>query len=221
MRKIKLLLVDNSEIFCEGLAKVLQYNSIISVVWTLNTVSKAVEAARKHKPDIVFIDIQSPQSSNVETIQRIRQILPHTHIIVLTYSETSTDFFSAISAGATGYILKDISSENFVKMLSLVLEGNLVIASPMAKNVIELLKFVDSRRHQAKVEGINLLSKQERAVLTLIMKGASNKTIASMLYISENTVKVHVHNIMDKLNAHNRVEARLCALQEGLLLSFP
>jgi len=217
MRKIKLLLAGSSTIFCEGLAKLLESQPNIEVVWTSSSVSEVVEAATKYKPDVVLTDIQSSQSTSVKTIQRVRQVLPNVPIIVFTHSNASTDFFSAISAGATGYILKDTSFETFLKMIALGAEGNLVITPPIAQNVIEVLKFVDSRRCHARVEGISLLSKQEKAVLTLMARVNTNKQIASTLFITENTVKVHVRNIIHKLSAHNRVEARVCAILAGLL----
>jgi len=217
MRKIKLLLADNSAIFCEGLDKLLQSQPNIEVLWTSSSVSEVVEAATKYKPDVVLTDIQSSQSSNVKTIQRIRQILPNVPIIVFTYSTENIDFFAAISAGATGYILKDTSFETLLKMIALGAEGNLVITPPIAQDVIEVLKFVDSRRCHARVEGISLLSEQEKAVLTLMARGDTNRQIASILFITENTVKVHVRNITRKLSAHNRVEARICAILAGLL----
>jgi len=217
MRKIKLLLADNSAIFCEGLDKLLQSQQNIEVLWTSNSVSEAVKAATKYNPDVVFTDIQSSQSSSVETIQRIRQVLPNVPIILFTHSNASTDFFLAVSAGATGYILKDISFETFVKMIALAAEGNLIITPPMARSVIELLRFVDSRKRQAKVEGISSLSEQEKAVLALIVENATNKEIAETLFLSESTVKVHVRNIIRKVHARNRVEVRVCAIEQGLL----
>ena len=214
---MKLLLVSSSKIFCEGLASLLESKHSIDVVWTASTPSEAVEAAAKHRPDAVVVDIQFSQSSNVEAIQRIRQILPDTRVIVFTPSISSTDFFSAIKAGATGYIPTDTDVESFVEKIALVIEGNLLVSPPIAEMVIDVLKFVDSRRHQASVESIKLLSERERAVLALIAKGATNKQIASILFLSENTIRVHVRNIMQKLRARNRMEARVCAIIAGLL----
>lgn len=217
MKKIKLLLAGSSTIFCEGLTKLLESQSNIEVVWTSNSVSEVVKAATKYKPDVVLTDIQSSQSTSVKTIQRVRQVLPNVPIIVFTHSNASTDFFSAISAGATGYILKDTSFETFLKMIALGAEGNLVVTPPIAQTVIEVLKFVDSRKCHARVEGISLLSEQEKAVLSIMARGDTNKQIASILFITENTVKVHVRNIIHKLSAHDRVEASACAIEQGLL----
>lgn len=217
MREINLLLIHSPGIFCQGLVKLLESEPNINVARTSSSPREAVEAARTHKPDAVLIDIDSSQPICIEVISHIRQIVPDTCIIVLTNSKASADFFSAIKAGATGYIFKDSDFENLVKAITLVAEGNLVIASPMARNVIGILKFTDERRHQATVEALNLLSEKEKAVLALIVKCAPNKEIASTLFISENTAKVHVRNIMQKLHARNRMEARVCAIEAGLL----
>jgi len=217
LRKTKLLLVDSSQIFCEGLANLLQDEQSIDLVWMSNTGSEAVETAKREKPDVVAIDIQSCQSDNIETIKLIREILPSGRIVAFTRSRAGADFFAALVAGATGYILKDTSFKSFIKMIALAAEGNLVITPPMAENIIEILKYTDASRYEAQANGIRLLSEQEKQVLALIVENASNKGIASTLFLSENTVKVHMRNIMHKLHARNRVEARICAIEEGLL----
>lgn len=219
MRKVNSLLADSSEIYREGLAKLLQLEPTINVVSTCSTALEAIEAARVQRPDVVLVDIEFPEGNNITVISHIHEVAPDTRIIILTNSKSSIDFFSTIKAGATGYLLKDGDFKNLVRAISLAAEGKLVIDPPIATLVLEALQSLDRYRHRAKLEGINLLSQHEKAVLVLMARAATNKEIASTLFISENTAKVHVHNIMQKLQAHNRLEATICAIETGLLHS--
>lgn len=220
MSKIRLLLLDSVEIFREGLAKLLRSEPNIDVVATSSTLFEAAEAARAHKPDVVLIDIESSGGHNTELMQRILEIVPGTRIIVLTHSTAGSDFFSAIQAGATGYILKGTSFENLVKTIVLAAEGKLIIDPPIAVIAVEALRSLNEHKHEANSTQISLLSQQEKAILALMAHDASNRQIASALHISENTVKVHVHNIMQTLHARNRLEATVCAIEEGLQCSL-
>ncbi len=216
MQKIKLLLVGRLDIFQKGLTKLLQAEPNIDIVSTSSRISEVLEAARVHKPDIVLIDIVSSEES-IELVPPIQQIVPDVPIIALTFSTAPRDFFPAIKAGATGYIFRDNNFEDLVKIIALTVEGKLVIDPPIATVVLRALQFLDKHRHLAKPEAINLLSKCEKAVLCLMMQCVDNKEIASTLFTTENTVKAHVHNIMHKLQARNRLEATICAIEEGLL----
>ena len=130
------------------------------------------------------------------------------------------NLFSAISTGATGYIFKDISYENLLKTIDLVNEGQLVLSRHVVKLVVGALKFLYERRHRAEPSYISLLTEQEKTILRLIAQDATNKKVATTLHISENTVKVHVRNILAKLQARNRLEASISAIEEGLVYKY-
>ena len=219
MSKIRVLLVETWEIFCGGLLKLLQSESSINVVSVSNKVSQAVKATRAHKPDVVITDIQSSKGSSVELIQHIHEVMPDAHIIVLTHSTKMADFFSAVKAGATGYISKSSSYKSIVKIIAFAAEGKLIIDPPVAEIVIRGFKILDEYRHGAQLNFLNTLSKQERAVLALMAHGATNSEIGSALFITKNTVKIHVHNIMHKLHAHHRLAAMACAIEDGMQFS--
>lgn len=216
-KKVNLLLVDSFQLFREGLAKLLQSEPNIQVVSTSSTISEALEAARVYKPDVVLMDIESPEGNGIEQISRIHEVVPEAVIIVLTHLKSNAAFISTIRAGARGYILKNSNVENLVKTIALAAEGKLVVDPPLATLVIDIINSLNHRRHLAKPECIDLLSKREKAVLALIARDATNREIASALFTSESTVKVHMRNIMRKLEAHNRSEAAACAIEEGLL----
>lgn len=219
MPKIRLLLVDSSEIFREGLVNLIQSKSNIDVVSVSNKASQAVKAARAHKPHVVLTDIESSEGSGIELIRHIHEVVPDTHIIMFAHPKAKALFFYAVRAGVTGYISKDSSLESLVKTITLAAEGKVIVDLPVAKTVVAALQSLNGFRHEAIPERINLLTKQERKVLVLVAQDNSNKEIAEALFTTEDTVKVHVHNIMHKLAACSRLEATICALEEGLQYS--
>ena len=214
--KMKLLLIDNYEVFRKGLANLLESEPNIDVVSTSSTASEVIEVVGKHKPDIVLIDPELFES--IDVVSRIQQVVPKVRIIVLTHSNASTDLLSAMSTGAAGYILKDSKYESLLKVITLVTEGKLVIDQSMARLVADVFKFIQDHMHiLIKPEQVTSLTDQEKAILALLAKDATNKEIASSLCVTDNTVKVHVRNIMHKLHARNRLEAAICAIQAGLV----
>lgn len=211
-----MLLVDNYEVFRKGLAHLLESEPNIDVVSTSSTASEVIEVVREHKPDIVLIDPELFESRDV--ISHIQQVVPKARIIVLTHSNASADLLSTMSAGAAGYILKDIKYESLLKIITLVTEGKLVVDQSMARLVADVFKFIHNHTHiMIKPEHITSLTEQEKAILALLTENATNKEIASSLCVTDNTVKVHVRNIMHKLRARNRLEAAICAIQAGLV----
>lgn len=213
--KMKLLLADNYEVFRKGLTNLLESEPNIDVVSMSATASEVIEAIREHKPDIVLIEPELYES--IDVISRIQQVMPKARIIVLTHSKASADLLSTMSAGAAGYILKDSKYESLLKVTTLVTEGKLVIDQSMARLVADVFKFIHDHTHiMIKPEQVTPLTEQEKAILALLAKGATNKEIASSLCVTDNTVKVHVRNIMHKLHARNRLEAGIYAIQAGL-----
>lgn len=210
-------MVDDSEIFREGLVNLIQSKYNIDAVSVSNKASQAVKAARVHKPHVVLMDIDPSEGSGIELIQHIHEVVPDAHIIMFAYPKAKALFFSAVTAGVTGYISKDNSLESLVKMITLAAEGKVIVDLPIAKTVVAALQFLNGHRHEAIPEHINLLTNQERKVLAMMSQDSyTNKDIAEALFSSEDTVKVHVHNIMHKLAAHSRLEAIVCAIEEGL-----
>ena len=205
MAKIRLVLADKNEIFCGGLAKLLESEPDIEAVGTCCTGSEAVESTHKHQPDVILIDLKLSDCNSIEAIQCIHEGVPKTNIIVLTHSETDDDLISATRAGAKAYLAKDINIKSLIKAIILVAEGGVVVSPPMAARLLQEFDFIEESKDAAKLA--TLLSKREQAVLSLVAQGFTNREIATTLCISENTVKVHLRNIMEKLHAHTRQQA--------------
>ena len=215
MVKIRIVIADIEEIYREGLARLLKENLTFDVVATCRTGLEAVESVYKHQPDVILIDTGLPECSSVEVMQRIREGLSKTNIIVLTYSNTDDDLVSAARAGAKAYLSKDVSIGSLIKAVTLVAEGGIVISPPMVAKLLQEFNFLAEGKDATKL--ITLLSKREQAVLSLVAQGFSNREIATTLVISENTVKVHLRNIMEKLHAHTRQQAVSLVGGEALL----
>jgi len=205
--KLKLILADKRGIFREGLAKLLEPEPSMEVVGTCCTGGEVVESANEHQPDVVLIDTELSECSSIEAIERIHERLPKTRIMVLTHSEVNAEFLSTVRAGAKAYISKDISLENLIKAIILVAEGEVVVSPPMAAGLLAEFNSLMEGKEVAKLGDVALLSKREQAVLSLVAQGFTNREIATTLVISEHTVKVHMRNIMEKLNAHTRQQA--------------
>ncbi len=215
MAKIRLVIADKEDIFREGLAKLLESEPDIEVVCMCRTGLEAIECVYKHQPDVILMDIGLPKCSDVEVVQRIHEGLSKTNIIMLTHSETDDDLVSAVRAGAKAYLSKDVSIGNLIKVIILVAEGGFVVSPPMAARLLAKFNFLEEGKDAAKL--VSLLSKREQAVLSLVAQGFINREIATILVISENTVKVHLRTIMEKLHAHTRQQAVSLVGGKGLL----
>ena len=205
MAVIRLVLGDGAEIFAKGLARLLDRQQGIKVECICSTGLEVIESAYKYQPDAILMDIKLSECSGVEVMKHIHEGLPKTRIIVLTHSEADDDIISAIRAGAKAYLSKDISIRNLIKTITLVANGEVVISSPMAVKILGGFSFLEESKDAAKL--IAFLSKREQTVLSLVAQGCTNREIANTLVISENTVKVHLRNIMEKLHAHTREKA--------------
>ena len=205
MAKIKLVIAGKTEIYREGLAKVLGSRPDTEIVCICRTGLGAVESVHKHQPDVILLDTELRECSAIEAMQRIHEGLPKTNIVVLTHSEADDDLISAIKAGARAYLSKDVSMGTIIKAIILVAGGGVVVSSPMAARL--LAEFNSLREDKDAAKLVTLLSKREKEVLCLVAQGFTNKKIATTLVASGNTVKVHLRNIMEKLHAHTRQQA--------------
>ena len=205
MAKIRLVLADKEEIFREGLAGLLESEPYIDLVCICHTGLEAVKSAHKHQPDVILMDLKLSGCNSIEAIQHIHEKVPKTNIIVLTHSEADEDLISVTRAGAVAYLSKDISIGNLIKAITLVANGGVVVSPPMATRLLGEFGSLEESKDAEKLA--LLLSKREQTVLSFVAQGSTNREIANTLVISENTVKVHLRNIMEKLHAHTRQKA--------------
>ena len=205
MAKIRLVLADKSEIFREGLAKLIEHDPDVEVVCTCCAGSEAVESAYEHQPDVILLGSRLSECSGIEVAQRIHEGLPETNIVVLVHSEADEDLVPIAKAGVKAYLSEDISIGDLIFVIGFVAEGGVVVSPPVAARL--LAEFDSLQKDKGAAKLVTLLSKREKETLSLVAQGLTNKEIATTLVISENTVKVHLRNIMDKLHASTRQQA--------------
>ena len=206
-----LLLVDKREIFREGLIRLLASQPGMEVVGACGSGTEAIEKARQLKPDVIILDTEIEGGSS-DVACRIRNSLPNsTQILMLTHSEEHRDLFNSLKCGARGYLTKDATVSDLVKAVSIIAEGGVIISPPMASKMLQELSALNTAEQAKPTDDELQLTKREKEVLTLIGEGATNREIANTLVIAENTVKVHLRNIMDKLQVRSRLQAALIA----------
>jgi DNA-binding NarL/FixJ family response regulator len=212
---IRVLVVDDQELFRRGLVMLLSVEQGISVVGEAGDGEEGVSIAAQVAPDVVLLDIRMPRRSGLEACQSIKQAVPTTKIIMLTVSDEEADLYEAVKSGASGYLLKDSSIEEVAQAVRVVADGQSLISPSMAVKLIDEFKQM-SRPEREHVPGLRLTDR-ELEVLRLVARGLNNREIAKQLFISENTVKNHVRNILEKLQLHSRMEAVMYAVKEKLL----
>jgi DNA-binding NarL/FixJ family response regulator len=214
---IKVLIVDDHALFRRGLQMVLEGEADIDVVGEASDGDEAVQRAQETLPDVVLMDVRMPKRTGIEATAAIKDALPITKILMLTISDEEADLYEAIKAGASGYLLKEISIEEVAGAVRMVHQGNSLISPIMASKLLtEFAAMVKRRDDRVQVPSPRL-THRELEVLKLVAKGMNNRDIGQELYISENTVKNHVRNILEKLHLHSRMEAVVYAVREKLL----
>jgi len=218
MGRIKVLVVDDHALFRRGVTAELASQEGLEVVGEASDGLEAVRKAEEIVPDVIVMDLNMPRCSGLEATQALQTKMPRVNILVLTISENESDLFAAVKFGARGYILKSSEPEELVQAIFRVAQGEVIISPLMATNL--LTEFNDSgagvEREATRETGANL-TPREGEVLQLVAQGATNKEIADSLFISENTVKTHLRNIMEKLHLANRSQAAAYAVKRGLV----
>ena len=212
---VRVLVVDDQELFRRGLIMLLSGDTDIEVVGEASDGITATELAVKTAPDVILLDVRMPRRTGVEACRGIKEAVPSAKIIMLTVSDEEADLYEAVKSGASGYLLKDSSIDEVAQAVRVVADGQSLISPSMAVKLIDEFKQM-SRPERDHVPGLRL-TERELEVLRLVAKGHNNREIARQLFISENTVKNHVRNILEKLQLHSRMEAVMYAVKEKLL----
>ena len=212
---IRVLVVDDQELFRRGLTMLLGQDANIQVVGEAEDGISGTELATTLAPDVVLLDVRMPRRTGVEACRAIKEAVPAAKIIMLTVSDEEADLYETVKNGASGYLLKDSSIEEVAQAVRVVQEGQSLISPSMAVKLIDEFKQM-SRTDKEQSPGLKL-TERELEVLRLVAKGMNNREVAKELFISENTVKNHVRNILEKLQLHSRMEAVMYAMKEKLL----
>jgi len=200
---IKLVVADTMDVVCKGLARLLESESTIQVVGACRTGFELIKLAQREKPDVILLDSEIRAFPYTDSIPLIHRDLPEAKILIFGWPKEERDLSAIIQHEASGYVTRDISFDNLLKTINLIADGELVLSPQMANSVLNTFDGLQKKIHVR----VPLLTNREREVLSLVGKGFVNKDIASTLSISENTVKVHMRNVMKKVCLHTRGEA--------------
>jgi DNA-binding NarL/FixJ family response regulator len=212
---IRVLVVDDQELFRRGLTMLLAQDTDIEVVGEADDGIAGTDLATTLAPDVVLLDVRMPRRTGVEACRAIKEAVPSAKIIMLTVSDEEGDLYETVKNGASGYLLKDSSIEEVAQAIRVVNEGQSLISPSMAVKLIDEFKQMSKPDKQQSTA--LKLTERELEVLRLVARGLNNREVAKELFISENTVKNHVRNILEKLQLHSRMEAVMYAMKEKLL----
>jgi len=212
MKALRILLVDDHEVVRMGLATLLNDLEDVEVVGEAGSADEAIRACERSQPNVVIMDIRRPGNSGIVACREIVQRWPETQVIMLTSFANDELIADAIRAGAVGYVLKQVGTEELMRALDAVRQGAALLDPAVTRRVLAMLR----RQGDEPADPFGQLTSREIAVLKLLAEGKSNIQIAEGLVLSEKTVRNHVSIILDKLNVANRVEAATFAVQHNI-----
>lgn len=203
-RRLRLLVVDDHEVVRQGLVSLLDRRTGFEVVAQAGSVAESVAAASRYEPDLVIMDVRLPDGSGIEACREIRAARPETRVVMLTSYPDEEAVLSAIIAGASGYLLKQIRGRDLVSALESVGRGESLLDPAVTEKVLERVRRMASGSESDELAD---LTAQERKILLLVAEGKTNKEIASDVFLSDKTVKNYVSSILSKLNLQRRTQA--------------
>jgi DNA-binding NarL/FixJ family response regulator len=213
----RLLIVDDHVLFREGLVHIIAHWEDFEAIGEASNGQEALAFARESLPDLVLMDINMPVMNGIEATRIMAREIPSTHIVMLTVSEDEENLFEALKAGARGYVLKNTPSRRLHDLLRGVMHGETPFSGIMATKILDEFNRTDTKALLPKSTPIEPLNEREQEILKQVAAGRSNAEIAERLGLAENTVKKYFHNILQKLQLNNRVEAAVYAVREGLV----
>jgi len=217
MKQIKVLIVHDKEVLREALARLLQERDSSKSVCHCNS-EQAATKADQTKPDLVLMDADSSDRDVTEVVPQIRRSCPKASVAMLTDSADKDRLLSWVDVGVKGFLAEDQPVDDFVKSVDLIARGRMVASPVLSGKFFEEFTKLRKEERLGKTEGLPVVSEREGEVLRLIASGDTNKEIAQKLFIAENTAKVHVSNILVKLELRNRQQAAAYAAEHKLTL---
>ena len=216
-RPIRVVIADDHAIFRRGLKTVLAYEDDIEIAAEAADGEEAVRMSEESVPDVILMDVRMPKRTGIEATKILRDSVPSARIVMLTVSDEDSDLFEAIRAGAVGYLLKEVAIDEIAESIRAVAQGQSLISGSMAAKLLTEFNDLTSRSEKQPKMAAPRLTERELQILKFVAEGKSNKEIGDDLFISENTVKNHVRNILEKLHLHSRMEAVVYAVREKLI----
>jgi two-component system response regulator DevR len=203
-RQLRLLVVDDHEVVRQGIVAMLSRRPNFQVVAEAGTVAEAIDMARHFQPDLVVMDVRLPDGSGIEACREIRANMPQTRVVMLTSYPDEEAVFSAIVAGASGYLLKQVRGRDLVAALEAVGRGESLLDPAVTEKVLERVRRIATG---GATDDLAQLTSQEQKILLLVAEGKTNKEIAAEVFLSDKTVKNYVSSILSKLNLQRRAQA--------------
>jgi DNA-binding NarL/FixJ family response regulator len=213
MGKQRILLVDDHEVVRLGLKALLERNQNFEVIGEASTPREAIEKTKTLSPDVVVMDIRLPGGSGIEACQEITSTYPDIKVIMLTSYAEDEMLFSAIRAGAAGYVLKQIGGEDLVRAIEAVGRGEALLDPAVTQRIFQEVR---KAAKEEEASAFSALTQQEKHVLLLVSEGKTNREIAKALFLGEGTVRNYVSSILSKLGVSNRAEAAAYAVEHNL-----
>lgn len=215
---IRILLIDDHSLFRSGVRQLLQTEADLEIVAEAADGLDGIKRAKEHRPDVALLDLNMPGLSGLETLQLLVQDLPGCAVIILTVSEESDELAQALRDGARGYLIKNIEAEALINAVRRAARGEAVIADIMTDKLVAQFRAQTAMpAHSApSISDRDKLTSREREIVQCLARGESNKEIARHLDVAESTVKIHVQNILKKLNLTSRVQVAVYAVEHGL-----
>ena len=207
----RVLIIDDHPLLRRGVMQLLELENDLEPVGEASDGSEGLQLAQKLDPDLILLDLNMDGMTGVETLRALREQGSEACVVVLTVSDSDEDITNALRAGANGYLLKDMEPEALVAQLRRAAEGEVVISDTLSSSLARAL----TKDRPTSESNLDTLTAREREILRHLARGESNKTIARNLGITEGTTKVHVKNLLKKMNFRSRVEAAVWAVQKG------
>ncbi len=213
MNRLRILLVDDHEVVRVGLRALIERQAGMEVIGEAGTAREAVTQAGRLAPDVVVLDVRLPGSSGLDACQQIKARWPETRIIVLTSFPDEDVLFDAIAAGADGYVLKQVGSDDLIRALERVGRGESLLDPSVTDRVFARIR---KARHRERADAFADLSRQEMEILALIAEGQTNREIGEALHLGEKTVRNYVSDILNKLGVNSRTQAAAYAARHRI-----
>ena len=214
----RVLVVDDEALVRAGLRMILGSADDLEVVGEAEDCAAAVEAVRRHRPDVVLMDVRMPRMDGISATRELNRLDPATRVLVLTTFDLDDHVFRALEAGAGGFLLKDTPPRELVQAVRVVAAGEAMLSPAVTRRMIgHFTASQASSRQREALRRLSVLTAREREVLVAVGRGASNADVGRELFMSEATVKAHVSRVLAKLGAANRVQAAILAHDAGLL----